>query len=36
MKFAPLQIIGLIELKGGLKTIINKKCRMSQEEFAKA
>lgn len=26
MKFTPMQIIGVIELKGGLKSIIDKKC----------
>jgi hypothetical protein len=26
MKFSPLQIVGVIELKGGLMNIINRKC----------
>jgi hypothetical protein len=26
LQFSPLQIVGVIELKGGLSSIINKKC----------
>lgn len=31
MKFTPLQVIGVIELKGGLKNIIDKKCLKNEQ-----
>lgn len=31
MKFTPLQVIGVIELKGGVKSIIDKKCVKNEQ-----